>query len=119
MPEPTLLALALAVNDAHRSLSRQVRDSSEAARFLVDEVEKRLDLLVTQIREREGQLDSIHEAVADRINNLMMSIRTASDLLRVSPDDETSRTLRSRLERTIETGREAVKRLRDAIRDLR
>jgi len=118
MAETTLLALALAVQDAHARLAATSDELPEEARFLIGEVEKRLNLMVATLREREQQLDALHEAIADRMNNLLMSIRTASDLLR-NGDDEATSPVRDRLDSSVENGRQAVKRLREALSNMR
>jgi ABC-type transporter Mla subunit MlaD len=119
MSENGLLALAQSVQSAHARLSAEVRDRSEQARYLVDEVERRLEQLVTALRERSEGLDALHDAIADRMNNLMMAIKTASDLLRDTPSEEEVSRVREQLDATVESGREAVKRLRDAVRPIR
>ena len=118
MPETTLLALALAVQDAHGRLTATADLLPEEARFLIEEVEKRLKLMVSTLRDREEQLDSLHEAIADRINNLLMSVRTCSDLLR-NGDEETTPAVRERLDTSVETGRQTVKQLREALGNIR
>jgi hypothetical protein len=118
MAENTLLALALSVQDAHDRLISAVETLPEEARFLVSEVEKRLKVLIAQLREREQQLDGLHEALADRMNNLLMAIKTASDILR-GEDGEDMATVRERLDGTVENGRQSVKKLRDALGHLR
>jgi len=118
MPETTLLALALAVQDAHARLASAVDGLSEEARFLVTETKRRLDLLVVHVRERDERFEALHDALADRMNNLLMAIRTASDLLR-HPDPDDIAHVRERLDATVETGRQAVKRLQDTLETAR
>jgi len=114
MPEMTLLALALAVQDAHARLASAVDGLSEEASMLVTETKRRLDLLVAQLREREERIEAMHEALADRMNNLLMAIRTASDLLR-NPETADVVRVREKLDATVETGRQSVKRLQDTL----
>ncbi len=85
MAEPTLLALALAVQDAHSRLVQSADDLPEQGRFLIREVQRRLETLVTEIRARDGELDALHEALADRMNNLLLAIKTATDLRDAAP----------------------------------
>src|SRR5688572_6051962 len=66
MAEPTLLALALAVQDAHSRLVPAADDLPERGRFLILEVQRRIETLVAEIRARDGELDVLHEALADR-----------------------------------------------------
>jgi len=117
MAETTLLALALAAQDAHSRLAATAGALPEEAQFLIGEVEKRLHLLVEHVRDREEQLDTLHEAIADRMNNLLMAINTASNLLRNGED--AAAPIRERLDATVENGRQSVKRLRDALTNLR
>ena len=114
MPETTLLALALAVQDAHARLASAVDGLSEEARYLVTETKRRLDLLVVHVRERDERIEALHDALADRMNNLLMAIRTAADLLR-NPDPDDIDHVREKLDSTVETGRQAVKRLQDTL----
>lgn len=115
----TLLSLALAAQHAHARLAAAADGGlSEEGQFLVSEVQRRLETLVTEIRQREEKLDHLSDALADRMNNLLMAIKTASDLLR-SPSEEAGTQVREQLEATVETGRQAVKRLREVITDLR
>src|SRR5215212_2557886 len=118
MGETTLLALALTVQDAHTRLTAQVDTLPEEARFIVGEVEKRLEQLVSAVRAREQNLDALRDALADRMNNLLMAIRTASDLLRGGDDDSTA-AVRERLDATVDNGREALKKLREALGNTR
>ena len=117
MAETTLLALALAVQDAHARLAASADDLPEEGRILIGEVKRRLDILVTQVRDREQQLDTLRDALADRMNNLLMSIKTASDLLR-NENGETAQ-VRDRLEASVENGRKSVKQLSDSVTNLR
>jgi hypothetical protein len=114
MAETTLLALALAVQDAHARLASAVDGVSEEANMLVTETKRRLDLLVVRVREREDRIEAMHDALADRMNNLLMAIRTASDLLR-NPASADVALVREKLDATVETGRQAVKRLQDTL----
>jgi predicted lipoprotein len=117
MAETTLLALALSVQDAHARLVATADALPEEARFLIEEVDKRLKMMVATLREREQQLDTLHDTIADRINNLLMSIRTCSDLLRNGDPQITS--VRERIDTTVENGRQTVKQLRDALGNVR
>jgi len=118
MPETTLLALALAVQDAHARLASSADVLPEEGRVLVGEVKRRLDVLVEELRHREEQLDELHDALADRMNNLLMAIKMASDLLR-GDDNESVSHVRERIDVTVENGRQSVKRLRDSLSNLR
>jgi hypothetical protein len=118
MAETTLLALALAVQDAHGRLATSADGLPEEARFVIVEVKRRLEILVTEMRNREQQLDELHDALADRMNNLLMAIKTASDLLRGEDNDAASH-VRERLDSSVENGRQSVKRLRDSLTNLR
>jgi hypothetical protein len=118
MEEQTLLALARAVQQAHAQLADEVRDRSEQARFLADEAQRRLEGLVSALRDREDGLDELHEAIADRMNNLLMAIKTARDLLR-TPDEQCIVRVREHLDATVDKGRHAVKGLRDSLGPLR
>ena len=117
MAETTLLTLALAVQDAHARLAAQTDTLPEPGRFLVGEVEKRLAQMVAAVRERDQHVDALHDALADRMNNLLMAIKTASDLLRNG--DDHNALVRERLDATVENGRESVKKLREALGNLR
>lgn len=116
--QQTLLALARAVQQAHAHLADEVRDGSEQARFLTDEVKQRLEGLVSALRDREDRVDEMHDAIADRMNNLLMAIKTARDLLR-SPDEQCIVRVREHLDATVDKGRHAVKGLRDSLGPLR
>ncbi|HJQ35998.1 MAG TPA: histidine kinase [Thermoanaerobaculia bacterium] len=117
MAETTLLTLALAAQDAHARLAAHTDSFPEPGRFLIGEVEKRLAQMVAAVRERDQHVDVLHDALADRMNNLLMAIKTASDLLR-NGEDHTA-LVRERLDATVENGRESVKKLRDALGNLR
>lgn len=117
MAETTLLALALSVQDAHAGLVATADALPEEARFLIEEVDKRLKVMVATLREREEQLDNLHDAIADRINNLLMSIRTCSDLLRNG--DPQINNVRERIDTTVDNGRQTVKQLREALGNVR
>jgi hypothetical protein len=110
--------LALAAQDAHARLAASADQLPEEGRFLIEEVEKKLGVRVEAVRRREEQLDALHEALGDRINNLLMAIRTASDLLRNGDGDDVAG-IRERLDASVETGRASVKKLRDALDDVR
>jgi sensor c-di-GMP phosphodiesterase-like protein len=114
--EGTLLAVALAVHDAHTRLAAEVRDSSQEARYLVDEVSRRLELLVANIREREHALASLEDAIADRMNNLLMSIKTVADLVRAEQGETR---VSEQLDAAVQSGRTSVRGLRDVCGDLR
>jgi hypothetical protein len=118
MAETTLLALALAVQDAHARLASAVDSLSEEANILVTETKRRLDLLVVHVRQREEHIEAMHDALADRMNNLLMAIRTAGDLLR-NPATADVSLVRENLDATVETGRQAVKRLQDTLDTVR
>lgn len=118
MSETTLLALALAVQDAHARLASAVDGLSEEASMLVTETKRRLDLLVLHVRERENRVAALHDALADRMNNLLMAIRTASDLLR-NPDPDDVALVREKLDATVESGRQSVKRLQNTLGTVR
>ena len=118
MAETTLLSLALAVQDAHARLAASADDLPENGRILVAEVKRRLDVLVEELRNREQQLSELHETLADRMNNLLMSIKTASDMLR-NGNGESAAHVRERLDTSVENGRQSVKRLRDSLTNLR
>jgi hypothetical protein len=118
MAETTLLTLALAVQDAHARLAVQMDGLPEPGRFLVGEVEKRLAQMVIAVRARDERCEQLHDALSDRMNNLLMAIKTASDLLR-NGEDGTAAAVRERLDATVENGRESVKKLREALGDLR
>ena len=118
MAENTLLALALSVQDAHARLVATADALPEEARFLIEEVDKRLKLMVATLREREEQLDNLHDTIADRINNLLMSIRTCSDLLR-NGDGQSTDGVRDRLDTTVDNGRQTVKQLWEALGNVR
>jgi len=81
-------------------------------------VKRRLDVLVEEVRNRDQQLDALHEALADRMNNLLMAIKTASDLLRGDQHESVSQA-RERIDATVENGRHSVKRLRESLSNLR
>ena len=117
MAETTLLALALAVQDAHARLVVTADALPEEARFLIEEVDKRLKLMVATLREREEQLDNLHDAIADRINNLLMSVRMCSDLLRSG--NGLASGVRERLDTAVDNGRQSVKQLREALDNMR
>ena len=117
MAETTLLALALSVQDAHARLVASADALPEEARFLIEEVDKKLKVMVATLREREEQLDNLHDAIADRINNLLMSIRMCSDLLR--SENGTTENVRERLDTAIDHGRQSVKQLREALGNMR
>jgi len=112
----SLLALALAAQDAHARLAASADGLPEEGRFLIAEVEKKLGMLVARVRDHDAGLDSLREAISDRMNNLLMAIKTASDLLR-GEEGETAAAVRERLDATVESGRQSVKRLRDAVDD--
>lgn len=118
MAETTLLSLALSVQDAQTRLAAAAAALPEEERFLVAEAQSRVETLVLEIRQREQKLDHLSDMLADRMNNLLMAIKTASDLLR-SPSEEATTHVRGQLDATVESGRRAVKRLRDAITGLR
>lgn len=118
MAETKLLTLALAAQDAHARLSAQLECLPESGRFLAGEVETRLAQMVAAIRDREEHLDALHDALADRMNNLLMAIKTASDLLRGGESDNRA-AVRERLDATVDNGRESLKKLREALGGLR
>jgi hypothetical protein len=119
MSEATLLALALAVHDAHARLADEVRGSSEEARFLVEETARRLELLVAHLRRREEEIQEVRDALADRMNNLLMSIKTTSDLLRAGSGEEARSRACEHLDSAVDSGRTSVRRLREALARLR
>lgn len=80
MAETTLLALAVSVQDAHAHLSGQLDSLPEPGVFLIAETGKRLAQIVAAIREREDSLDSMHDALAERMNQLLEAIENVSDL---------------------------------------
>lgn len=115
MGEPTLLALAMEVQTAHAQLAAELGDCSEQARYLTKAVAERLATLIEALRGREQKLEHLHGAIADRMNNLLMAISTASDLLRTTDDGEAAARVCEHLDATVETGRQSVKRLRESL----
>jgi hypothetical protein len=79
----TLLALALAAQDAHAQLAASADELPEEGRFLVGEVEKKLGMLVARVRDHDAQHDSLREALSERMSNLLVAIKSARDLLRL------------------------------------
>ena len=119
MAQTTLLALALAAQDAHARLISAADQLPEPERTLIVEGQRRLSMLVAAIRERESELDNLHEALADRMNNLLMIIRTASDLLRTEEQTLLSTRVRGQLDGAVDSGRESLKQLRELLTNLR
>lgn len=119
MAETTLLALALAAQDAHARLIPVADELPEPARILILEGQRRLAVLVAELRARESEFDNLREVLADRINNLLMAIRTACDLLRT--DEQTAITTRvsGQLDGAVNSGRESLKQLREILTSLR
>jgi hypothetical protein len=79
----TLLALALAAQDAHAQLAASADELPEEGRFLVGEVEKKLGMIVARVRDHDAQHDSLREAISERMSNLLVAIKSARDLLRL------------------------------------
>lgn len=120
MAETTLLAHAVAVQDAQARLIPAADELPEPGRFLILEGQRRLATLVAEIRERESELDHLREALADRMNNLLMAIQTASDLLRTSAENgNTTTRVRDQLDAAVHSGRESLKQLRETLTNLR
>lgn len=117
MSRSTVVALARAVQDEHRRLAR-LPDLPEDARKLIAEIGERIATLVDELHERERKIDSLHELLGDRMNNLLMAILTVRDLLRAL-DAPATDSIRSRLESTVSNGRDSVKRFRESVAKLR
>ncbi|HEX8152647.1 MAG TPA: hypothetical protein VF698_05950, partial [Thermoanaerobaculia bacterium] len=84
-----------------------------------DKMRRALDeqrLLLAELSEYaaklEERLTQVHDTVADRMNNVLMCVQTVSDLLRRPPTPDAAEDLRQRLQTTVETGRDAVRRIR-------
>ena len=86
MAETTLLALAIALQDAHARLVPAVDELPEEGRILIREGQRRLAALVDEIRVREPELDNVRDVLAERMNHLLTEIRTANDLLRTGEE---------------------------------
>ena len=91
-----------------------------------DKMRRALDeqrLLLAELSEYaaklEERLTQVHDTVADRMNNVLMCVQTVSDLLRRPPTPDAAEDLRQRLQTTVETGRDAVRRIRAGLADLR
>jgi len=79
MAETSLLTLALAAQETHARLSADAGALPEEARFLIDEIDQRLQLMVATLRGRKPLAPD--DAIADRIRHLLTAIESASDLL--------------------------------------
>ena len=119
MQDVDLLTLAMSLRDAHKRLSALVRTSLPQAAPLADEETLMLEQLVDSLRAREERLGEVKVIVADRLNNVLMAVKTASDLLRTQPSVETTAVIRQRLDATVETGRDALKRINGGLARLR
>lgn len=119
MQSDTLLDLVNEIRAANARMRQLARERVPDAAPLVDHQDALLENLVAQLEAREKHVNRLTETLADRLNNLLMSVQTVSDLLRHEPDAAAAARLRRHLDETVGTGRESLKRLRDAVGQLR
>jgi hypothetical protein len=114
-----LLALAERLRDAHQRLTTAVLTGSDGVAAVLDEESVVLKELLAEIRRRDDSFDGVQSLVADRVNNLLMCIKTASNLLSRGNDEDSIAVLRQHLDTSVEGGRESLRRMREALAALR
>ncbi len=120
MEPETLVDLAKAARQANARVGELAREHFPEACPLIEREDELLDALVTELEMREENVAALTSTLADRLNNLLMAVQTASDLLRTTPADElTIIHLCRQMENTVCTGRESLKTLQDAVGELR
>jgi hypothetical protein len=113
-----LLASAERLRDAHQRLATAVLASSGVL-VALEEERVVLNELLAEIRSREEAIDGVQSLIADRVNNLLMSIKTASNLLRKGTGDVTPMDVSQQLDASVEGGRTSLRTMRDAVARLR
>ena len=118
-----LISLTTALRAAHARAEAATdalsSDDATMMRAALDDERLLLNELSDYVADLEERLLQVHDTVADRMNNVLMSVQTVSDLLRRAPTPDTAEDLRQRLQTTVETGRDAMRRIRAGLEELR
>lgn len=119
-----LRALAAALRMTHEraeALTHEMLppESAEKVRRIFDEQRSLLVELSRRLETLDQRVEHVNDTVADRLNNVLMSVQTVSDLLRRSPTLTQADEICQRLQTTVETGRDAMKKIKAGLRTLR
>ncbi|HEX7155479.1 MAG TPA: hypothetical protein VF618_28695 [Thermoanaerobaculia bacterium] len=107
--------------DAVRLAHAQAVELARAGLSPLDALEKQqrlLEELSACIGRTRAQKAIVAELLSDRMNNMLMAVQTATDLLRRPPDAAECEDLRRRLLTTIDSGRESLRRIHAGLAEL-
>jgi hypothetical protein len=110
---------AKAVRETGSHLTELARDQIADVQPQFDGGNRSLADLATELDMCEERVAALTTTLAARLDNLLMSIEIANDLLRTTPADEvTLARLRRQLDETVSSGRRSLKTLPDAVGQL-
>lgn len=116
-----LVSLAAALSAVHERARAHIDALPVPAaelRRAIDEQTSLLRILGERVGALEQRRATVHDTVADRMNNVLMSVQTVADLLKRPQNGETFEDLRQRLHATVETGRDALRRIQAGLAEL-
>ncbi|HEX9982594.1 MAG TPA: hypothetical protein VGF69_04985 [Thermoanaerobaculia bacterium] len=85
---------------------------------LLEQQQQLIAELKARVHHQQSRRAAVAELVSDRINNMLMAVQTATDLLRRVPDEDGCAELRHRLTTTVDSGRDALRRIQAGIAEL-
>jgi light-regulated signal transduction histidine kinase (bacteriophytochrome) len=117
MPFVDLLGLLSLLCKLHAQAMELARTGIPPVELLAQQQQVMAEL-TDRLHQQQERRAALAELVSDRINNVLMGVQTATDLLRHPPEEERCAELRQSLISTVDSGRDALRRIQAGLAEL-